>query len=51
MCERCVELDDKIAHLKVLVSRVTDTLALDGIAKLVERYETRKRSLHPEPEG
>ncbi|MFB9267711.1 hypothetical protein ACFFWD_32030 [Bradyrhizobium erythrophlei] len=48
MCEKCVELDGKIAHLKALSTNVTDELTLAGMALLTKHYEDQKRELHPE---
>ena len=31
MCEKCVELDAKIERYRLLLSRITDQLTLDGI--------------------
>lgn len=35
MCDKCTELDRKIEHYRSLLSRVTDKMALDGIAGLI----------------
>jgi hypothetical protein len=48
MCEKCEELDRQIEHYRMLSRRITDQLTLSGIALLIERYEARKRDLHPE---
>jgi hypothetical protein len=48
MCEKCVGLDGKIAHLKALSAYVTDELTLAGMATLAKHYEDQKRELHPE---
>ena len=48
MCEKCVELDGKIAHLRALSTNVTDELTLAGMATLTKHYEDQKRDLHPE---
>jgi hypothetical protein len=48
MCDRCVELDHKIAHYQRLASRFTDQGLLDGIKELTERAEDQKAALHPE---
>ena len=37
MCDKCAELDEKIARYKVLAERVTDQLTLSGITLLIER--------------
>jgi hypothetical protein len=48
MCEQCVEIDKKIEHYRVIASRVTDQLVLDGIKELIERMQAQKSALHPE---
>jgi hypothetical protein len=48
MCERCVELDRKIEHYRLLASRITDQPTVDGIKQLIERMQVEKLSLHPE---
>jgi hypothetical protein len=48
MCEKCKELDSKIAHFRSLSSVVTDRMTLDGIETLIERYQAEKKALHPE---
>ncbi|GKQ53200.1 hypothetical protein [Bradyrhizobium sp. Ce-3] len=47
MCEKCTELDDKIAHLKALSARMTDEMTLEGMAVLTKRYQVQKSELHP----
>jgi hypothetical protein len=48
VCDRCVELDSKIAHYQRLASRFTDQGLLDGIKELIERAKDQKAALHPE---
>jgi hypothetical protein len=48
MCEKCVELDSKIEHYRLLASRITDQPILDGIKQLIERMQAQKLLLHPE---
>jgi hypothetical protein len=36
MCEKCDELDRKIAHYRDMAVRITDQQTLDGIASLIE---------------
>ena len=48
MCEKCVVLDSKIEHYRVLASRITDQPTLDGINQLIERMQAQKAALHPE---
>ncbi|TAI66576.1 hypothetical protein [Bradyrhizobium sp. Leo170] len=48
MCEKCVEIDEKIEHYRALLSRVTDQLASEGIAQLIADLLAEKVALHPE---
>jgi hypothetical protein len=48
MCEKCVELDSKIEHYRLLASRLTDQSILDGIKQLIKRMQALKAELHPE---
>jgi beta-phosphoglucomutase-like phosphatase (HAD superfamily) len=48
MCDKCVELDRKIEHYRLLASRVTDQPTIDGIKELIERMQAQKLALHPE---
>jgi hypothetical protein len=48
MCEKCVELDSKIEHYRLLASRITDQPILDGIKQLIERMQAQKLLLYPE---
>jgi hypothetical protein len=47
MCEKCVELDDKIEHYRQLAARVRDPLLTEGVGKLIEEIEARKAAFHP----
>jgi hypothetical protein len=47
MCQRCVELDEKIERYRALARRVTDRMTLDAIARLIKKMEARKAALHP----
>lgn len=48
MCEKCVELDDKIEHCRKLSSWVIDKATLDAIDALIASYQAEKAGLHPE---
>jgi hypothetical protein len=37
MCEKCVEIDRKVEHYRLLASAVTDPPTLDGIKELIDR--------------
>jgi hypothetical protein len=47
MCEKCAQLDGKIAHCKALARQIIDQRTLDGIATLIGQHEAEKRELHP----
>jgi hypothetical protein len=48
MCEKCNELDDKIARYKRLAVQITDKLTLDGIDQLISRLKSEKVDLQGE---
>jgi hypothetical protein len=48
MCEKCVEIDEKIEHYQRLSSGVTDQPTLDGIKELIAEMSARKAALHPD---
>jgi hypothetical protein len=35
MCDKCVEIDKKIEHYRLLASRLTDQPTIDGIKELI----------------
>ena len=47
MCEKCVEIDRRIARLKDMASRILDQQMLDGIDRLVSELEAKKLSCTP----
>jgi hypothetical protein len=48
MCSRCIEIDERIAHLEKLAARLLDPRTLRSIELLIEHLVTRKAALHPE---
>jgi hypothetical protein len=48
MCEKCIELDIKIEHYRVMAAGLTDQPTLDGIKDLIDRMQAQKAALHPE---
>ena len=48
MCEKCVELDEKIARIRRLANPVLDQLTQVRFASLIEECEAQKKALHPE---
>lgn len=49
MCEKCDELDNKIAHYRRLAGQITDKQTLDGIAGLIAEMATSRAAIHCEP--
>ena len=49
MCEKCVELDKKIAHYRRLSLIIIDQQTIDGINKLIEKMRAEKVALHSNP--
>jgi hypothetical protein len=47
MCDKCVELDQKIAHYQRISLAITDQLTLDRIKAAVEQLQAAKAALHP----
>jgi hypothetical protein len=48
MCDKCEELDEKIAHYRRLQNSITDELTLTGIKQLIEEAAAGKAALHPD---
>jgi hypothetical protein len=51
MCERCAELDQRIARYREVAELILDQPALSSIRLLIERCEAQKRELHSEREA
>ena len=49
MCAKCFEFDGKIAHYQRIAMRITDKLALDGIAGMIKKMTEEKAAIHSEP--
>jgi len=47
MCEKCVELDEKIFRLRDLAERAMDDLTTTNVGKLIEEMLAEKVLLHP----
>jgi hypothetical protein len=50
MCGKCDEIDGKIAHHSRLLSLITEKIARDGIAGLIEEMKTEKSCSSSETE-
>jgi hypothetical protein len=42
MCDKCDEIDRKVAHYKQLASPITDQQTLNGIGELLEKMAVEK---------
>jgi hypothetical protein len=51
MCEKCVSLDDRIAHYRDLARQLADPQALAAIDSMVRECKAEKIALHPEGEN
>ena len=50
MCEKCVEIDEKVEHYRSLASRVLDGAMIKGIEALIADLLALKDQLHPAQE-
>jgi hypothetical protein len=48
MCDKCVEIDQKIEHYRSIASRLADQLTKERIAELIADLLAQKSALHPE---
>jgi hypothetical protein len=48
MCERCIELDTKIARYRELRTHTTDQMTSDGISGLIRKMVDEKAAPHPD---
>ncbi len=51
MCEKCAELEKRIARYKEVADMVLDQSAVSSITLLIEQCETKKHELHSEREA
>ena len=49
MCDRCVEIDDKVKHYERIAASLTDQRTLDAIKEMVAKLVAEKAAL-PEHE-
>jgi len=50
MCEKCVEIDEKVEHYRSLAARVLDGAMIKGIEALIADLLALKKKLHPAQE-
>lgn len=50
MCEKCQEIDVKVARYRRLLNAITDRLAIEGLKAAIRDLESEKVVLHPKPE-
>jgi len=48
MCEKCVEIESKIANYRRMLMVTTDLPARDAITGLIDKMTEDKAALHPE---
>jgi hypothetical protein len=50
MCEKCVELDERIERFSRISRGITDQRTVDTIRSLIEKLRAGKAALHSEAE-
>jgi hypothetical protein len=50
LCDKCDEMDGRIRRCLQLARAMTDSRALESIARLIADMESRKQTLHPKPQ-
>lgn len=48
MCQKCIEIDNEIAHFREVARSVLDPDVLRNIEAMIAASEDRKDGLHPE---
>jgi hypothetical protein len=48
MCDKCVEIDARIATYQRIASRITDQPTIDGAKRLIAELQAKKAALHPD---
>jgi hypothetical protein len=48
MCEKCVQIDEKIERCRNIQRSINDQATVEGVAKLIAELEAEKGALHPE---
>lgn len=48
MYEKCVEIDEKIEHYRLIKRSIMDQLTVDRAKELIAELESQKATLHPE---
>ena len=49
MCEKCTELDEKIAHFRQFTFAALDPLTTDRIKQLVDDLQRKRDTMHQSP--
>ncbi len=48
MCDKCVELDKKIEHYRLILLSIGDQITVQRIEALIGDLRAQKATLHPE---
>jgi len=48
MCEKCVEIDEKVERYRWLSKSILDPITIERIEELIARLQAQKEALHPE---
>jgi hypothetical protein len=50
MCDKCVEIDEKIRRYQNILRSITDPPTVDGAKRLIADLQAQKTVLHPQQE-
>ena len=48
MCEKCIEIDEKVIRFRRIVDRFTDQQTVEGLTAAIAELLQEKAGLHPE---
>jgi beta-phosphoglucomutase-like phosphatase (HAD superfamily) len=50
MCDKCVEIDEKIRRYQNILRSITDQPTIEGAKRLIAELQAQKAVLHPQQE-
>ena len=50
MCDKCVEIDEKIKRFENIMRSISDQPTIDGAKRLIAELQAQKAVLHPQRE-
>jgi hypothetical protein len=49
MCDKCVEVDKKIDHYRLILLSIGDQITVERLKAMIGDLQAQKATLHPEP--